>query len=230
MKVGREKKLEIALLKEKLEKISGKKVTFKEMAYGSDYEPKVIDFLTKRGSEGAVAKELISIFPSQTMSIPVLQRLLKSGAAVRDMSVRPGKWYTPKFVPKGVDTSLPAPKVRKPKVFTQTDLDQDLSIIKNRTRTSGDWEDTALDNNGQGMSFSVETRDRGSRTDHGGEDGDGHMDYEQIEKAQEPYVKKYTPILKQLKIDLKEKGYKMKSGYVDYGEKGHISLDIRIEK
>jgi len=126
MKTEKEKQLEIDLLIEKIQRISKKKVVFKEsaekeviveMAYGSEYEQKVLDYLNSKGSEGAVAKELIGLFPTQTMSIPVLQRLIKANKVVRDMNQRPGKWYSPTKTPKGftpsVVSSTPVKKVSR---------------------------------------------------------------------------------------------------------------------
>jgi hypothetical protein len=77
--------------------------------------------------------------------------------------------------------------------------------------------------------FSIETGERGPRTDHGGgEDGDGWLSSSEIQKLAKPYKMHYEPKLKDLANTLKSKGITVEEYYVDYGEKGHVSLQIKI--
>lgn len=74
--------------------------------------------------------------------------------------------------------------------------------------------------------FCIFTPDRGSRTDHGGgEDGDGWMSNEQIRRCAAPFHAKWDPKIKELLNEIRKAGYEAE-GAMDYGEKGHISLDF----
>lgn len=77
--------------------------------------------------------------------------------------------------------------------------------------------------------FSAETGERGPRTDHGGgPDGDGWMSPSQIEKYRQPYVKKWKPKMEKMIKDLAKSGIKA-DWDLEYGEKGHIMLQVRIK-
>ena len=54
------------------------------------------------------------------------------------------------------------------------------------------------------------------------------MDSSQINRAAAPYQKKYKPVIDRIVAELKKNGYSNVKGYMDYGEKGHISLQFTI--
>lgn len=84
--------------------------------------------------------------------------------------------------------------------------------------------------NGKGFTMQIPTRDRGPRTDHGGgSDGDDWADDNLIDKWRAPYEKKYAGHLDKMKKHLEAKGFKVSNVMVDYGEKGHISLELNFE-
>lgn len=49
----------------------------------------------------------------------------------------------------------------------------------------------------------------------------------QIAQAAAPYMKKWQPRLKDFVSKLKANKIRVKDSYVDYGEKGHISLHLQ---
>lgn len=76
----------------------------------------------------------------------------------------------------------------------------------------------------------IQTPDRGPRTDHGGGvDGDEWMDDYQLESVSKPYREKYKPFMESLKTNL-EKKYKDVDVYFDYGEKGHVGIQVSGKK
>jgi hypothetical protein len=82
---------------------------------------------------------------------------------------------------------------------------------------------------GSGGRFWIELGIRGPRTDHGGgDDGEGWMSSRQIEKVSKPYFKQAKPKMDRIKQQLKDLGYRVKDLRLDYGEKGHISVDGQI--
>jgi hypothetical protein len=136
----------------------------------------------------------------------------------------PGGWYTfdQKYIEQVID-NLASQNLQQAPVATPKKVDKEdvLSII-NKEWPYGNWQ-------GGPKYFDFETKDRGPRTDHGGgEDGDDWMDDEQIRQARAPYVKKWGPRLEQLKTDLKKYGIQAEA-YVDYGEKGHVTLQLTIK-
>lgn len=69
------------------------------------------------------------------------------------------------------------------------------------------------------------TGDRGPRTDHGGPpDGDGWLPQSKVEQLRQTYEKKYAPEIKRIKDLFKKNNTQLQSIYVDYGEKGHVSI------
>jgi len=81
-----------------------------------------------------------------------------------------------------------------------------------------------------GTSFYGQTDDRGPRTDHGGgDDGEDWMDDEQIRDAAAPYYRKWKGPMAQMEKDLAKKGITA-TVRMDYGEKGHIALDVNIQQ
>lgn len=119
--------------------------------------------------------------------------------------------------------SLLPPKKTKRQLSKEAKLAEVPKILNSNWFDRGTWEDE-----GRGY-YSLETGDRGPRTDHGGgDDGDGWMSPGQIQRVAKPYYDKWNPRLKTFITRLKEKGVKVKSAYVDYGEKGHISLNLEL--
>jgi len=124
-------------------------------------------------------------------------------------------------------------EVKEKKPYKEEDGKKALDIALRTYRNSGgrlerDFE-TDVSVNGTNIFINIPTDSRGPRTDHGGGDGDGWMSNSQIERAAAPYYKKYEPILKAIIRELKVNRFKAK-GYIDYGEKGHISIQIDITK
>lgn len=202
--------------------VAGKK-TYEE------YVKLIIKYLTKH--PGAPVKDLFQFFPTQISAVPVVQKMLKVGLIVRDMSQKPAKWYVKGTQPSNVSTVVPPKVARK---YKESDKGKIIDIIKNSLYSylsREDDENERIQTSFRDGKFNVyvSTRDRGPRTDHGGPpDGDGWMTYDQIENAAKPYRQKYKPILEKLGKDLKTGGFKMTNSSVDYGEKGHISLDVTI--
>lgn len=193
-----------------------------------DYSKMVIDYLKKH--PGCAAKELIVMFPTQMSSVPVLQKMLKTGVIVRDMSQRPAKWYVKGTQPSNINTALPIKVARK---YKESDKVKIIDIVRHSMYSylgrSDEGEPVQTSFRDGKFNLYISTRDRGPRTDHGGgEDGDGWMSSDEIRRVARPYEQKYKPILERLVKDLKSGGFKVTQSYVDYGEKGHISLDVSI--
>ena len=74
----------------------------------------------------------------------------------------------------------------------------------------------------------IETPDRGPRQDHGGPDGDGWMGATEVERLFAPYRKKWQPRVERLERALKDAGYKNARVGLEYGEKGHIGVNVMI--
>lgn len=97
------------------------------------------------------------------------------------------------------------------------------------------WEEafTYFNSDGLNITFSVGPVDRGPRTDHGGgEDGDDWMDDYQLQEVEEEYYNKNKSKLEKLKSLLKEEFSEYESEFsdpkIDYGEKGHIMLEVYV--
>lgn len=87
--------------------------------------------------------------------------------------------------------------------------------------------------NGLYIMFSVGPVDRGPRTDHGGgDDGNDWMDDDQLTDLEEEYYKKNKSKLNRLKSLLEEEFSEYEATFaeptIDYGEKGHIMLELNI--
>lgn len=67
------------------------------------------------------------------------------------------------------------------------------------------------------------TEDRGPRTDHCGDQGEDWATEEELAIMSAPFEKKWNPIIEKLLGTLKLNKIKAE-GYLEYGEKGHISL------
>jgi len=78
------------------------------------------------------------------------------------------------------------------------------------------------------MDAYIETGDRGPRMDHGGEGGDGWMGSDEIAREFKPYGDKWQPKAKKLEERLQAAGYPNAKVSVDFGEKGHIGLNVWI--
>ncbi len=135
----------------------------------------------------------------------------------------PGGWYT--FDQKYIEDKLNKLSSQTPKekeAPKPTPKQTPLDIIK--SNISGvKWND---EGNGE---YWGQTNDRGPRTDHGGgEDGEDWMSSSQIEQYAAPYRKKWQPRIDKAVEELKKAGYKA-NGYMEYGEKGHISLFIKVK-
>ena len=201
-----------------------------EMAYGDQYEPKVLEYIRKKGSEGAVAKELSALFPNQTTSIPVLQRLVKSGKVIRDMSQRPGRWYLPDTTPEDFTPQEKEKKPRKNKKISDDDINTIKSTLKMAFRGFDGFE-YDLEKDGTEAEVEFFSGYRGPRTDHGGgEDGDEWMDDYQVAEVRNRAIKTLTPSIKNAKKWLANKKYKIKEFYVEYGEKGHVYIQYTLTK
>ena len=109
-------------------------------------------------------------------------------------------------------------------------LTRATSVINSAWPQSGTWQFEYKGREGE-MIYHLSTNDRGPRTDHGGgDDGDGWMSSGQIRRAALPYEKKWNPILKNFKAKLRERGIKVTNYDVEYGEKGHIGLNLTVGK
>lgn len=98
-------------------------------------------------------------------------------------------------------------------------------ILNNTWNHSGKWEKDEY----YPSRFGLETGQRGPRTDHGGgEDGDGWMSNEQIRRVSKPYYDYWNPKLANFKKQLKEKGIVLNNIDMEYGEKGHIYLELSV--
>lgn len=141
----------------------------------------------------------------------------------------PGGWYTfdQNYVENIINklaskTPEQAPKPEK-KSSTKVTPEQYLEIFNKEWSSRGQWQ-------GGPKYFDLETGERGPRTDHGGgEDGEDWMDSEQVEQLRQPYVRKWMPILKDFQARLAKRGIKTEEPYVDYGEKGHVSLQLTVK-
>lgn len=160
---------------------------------------------------------------------------LKAGVITRNTAAKPYKYFTTSASAKTIG-SVDAPVTTKPKTNTTpttvprpvatgktTVAPADILATLNKNWFYGNWE-------GGPKYFDLSTNDRGPRTDHGGPpDGDGWMDNRQIEQVRAPYVAKWMPRLKDFQERLKKQGIIIDRLYVDYGEKGHISLGIEVK-
>lgn len=130
--------------------VAGKK-TYEE------YVKLIIKYLTKH--PGAAVKDLFQFFPTQISAVPVVQKMLKVGLIVRDMSQKPAKWYVKGTQPSNVSTVIP-PKVtrvgNKQELLKQIAADfksflgyEDVEINENSVSKSfrdlGDWIDDEED-------------------------------------------------------------------------------------
>ena len=134
----------------------------------------------------------------------------------------------PKAKPKPKTKAKPEPKAKAKAKVKKVDVDALKKEIKNSINI--DW-DFINEYQSSYISFYGETDDRGPRTDHGGgEDGDDWADEEQIEEWARPFRDKWYPRLDKLKADLTKKGYKVDRVGMEYGEKGHIGLEVSVKK
>lgn len=141
----------------------------------------------------------------------------------------PGGWYTfdQSYIENVINdlaskTPEETPKPEK-KSTSKVTPEQYLEIFNKEWQSRGRWD-------GGPKYFDLETGERGPRTDHGGgEDGDGWMSPGQIERLRQPYEKKWMPILKDFQKRLTKHGIQTSEPYVDYGEKGHISLQLSVK-
>ena len=199
-----------------------------------EYVKLITDYL--KVHVGIPVKDLFQFFPTQISAVPVLQKMLKTGVIVKDNNQRPALWYLKGTEPAGANTTI---QPKAPKIYKE----KDGSIIKKIIEDTLGWRrDFRFTNNNGNGDYMVEvnfyngkfnvyipTVDRGPRTDHGGgEDGDGWLSQSEIERLRKPYINKYKPYIDEVSKALKSKGYKVTGSYVDYGEKGHISLSLNI--
>lgn len=158
-----------------------------------------------------------------------LKSMLVKGEVTRTKEGRGFKYSIGSGVPTPITpTTSPTPKVTTSSKNTPqgylTKLDKlaILGVLNNTWSYRGTWE-------GEKGSYYLATDDRGPRTDHGGgDDGDGWMSSGQIARVAKPYEEKWNPRLKSFVARLKEKDLKVKNAYVDYGEKGHVSLNLEL--
>jgi hypothetical protein len=72
--------------------------------------------------------------------------------------------------------------------------------------------------------------DRGPRTDHGGgDDGDEWMDDHQLESVENEYEEKHKSKITRAETALEKAGIEA-SVQFDYGEKGHCTIYVMIQK
>lgn len=166
--------------------------------------------------------------------VRTISSALKSGVIGRDDSKKPHKYYARSASGKliGAPENLGgSPVVRTPKTepvlktTTKTSKiapEQYLDIFNREWNSRGQWQ-------GGPKYFDLETGERGPRTDHGGEDGEGWMSPSEIQRHRAPYEKKWMPILKDFQKRLAKHGIQTGEPYVDYGEKGHIALQLSVK-
>ena len=184
-------------------------------------ESMVLGVLTSK--PGLTFQELLhalGVIPGSAGQIKVfgvMKKDLLSGVIRREKDGPKFKYYVGNGTPGVMQARTPSTKFKS--------LQDVTDVVNGYWRYEGKWED------GWGNQLTLHTNDRGPRTDHGGPpDGDGWMDYHQIEQAAAPYRAKWLPRLKELAQRLKEKGIKVKGYDVDYGEKGHIALNLEISE
>jgi hypothetical protein len=135
----------------------------------------------------------------------------------------------PTPTPKPTPAPQPKPKPEEKKKLSAANVAEIQSILRSEA-SRVDWEgDGEGYGDGSGY-FYGHTQDRGPRTDHGGgESGEGWMDDAQIARVAAPYMEKWGPITDRMLKKLREKGY-VADGGPQYGEKGHIYLEIRVKE
>lgn len=205
---------------EKLEKLTGKRVNLEEAIN----KQQVKDLVQQKGSLSML--ELLSILGIQPTTPPnsqqvavflALKRMLGSGELSRTKEGKAFKYS----IGNGIPQIAPITKVKRGKAKSIEEIVQIINSV---------WPYNSFVSEG-GNWLGSSTGDRGPRTDHGGgEDGDDWMSSEQIRAAAAPYDKKWRPRLEQLAKDLKAKGLSVSKYYVDYGEKGHVFLQLEIPK
>jgi len=143
-----------------------------------------------------------------------------------------GKSKPKKAVKKTTAKKSPAkksPPKKKASVSKKFDLEQLKKDVKERGLNVTDWE---FENTEEGERVYIfgRTKDRGQRLDHAGEEGEDWATDEEIDEFRRPYELKWDPELESLRDSLVKKGYKKKdiSYNVDYGEKGHIGLNVVV--
>lgn len=227
---------EIKFFIETLEKLTGKKVILEANVR---WAPIVLDYVTK--NPGQTNKEILNglgiplsdsqktnigynFSAAQGSALVNLRKLVKSGVLSRE---KKGREFTYSLASTtSISTSKPEVKTKKQKkglTFEQVfELINQKWPYRNRegNKFEGQKGDYYLDFN---------TDDRGPRTDHHGPpDGSGWMTDEQVRQVSRPYIDKWRPRLDQLEKELKQAGVDVKT-YVDYGEKGHVALQLKIE-
>ena len=227
---------EIKFFIETLEKLTGKKVILEANVR---WAPIVLDYVTKH--PGQTNKEILSglgipisdiqknkpggfSFSTAQSSVLInLRKLVTKGILSREKKGR-------EFVYSLASSS--ANPISKPEVKTNKSkkgltFEQVFELINQkwpyRNREGNKFEGRKGD-----YYLDFNTDDRGPRTDHGGEDGDGWMGSEEIRRVSKPYIDKWRPRLDQLEKELKQAGVDVKT-YVDYGEKGHVALQLQIK-
>lgn len=104
-----------------------------------------------------------------------------------------------------------------------------VSMYENR-----EWsESQSYYNNGLCLSFHIGPIDRGPRIDHGGgEDGDDWLDDNEVEELAERHyeenISKINSLEGILKSEFEDYKCELKKTTVDYGEKGHVSVELEI--
>ena len=195
-----------------------------------DRRSQIVDYLMK--NPGATVadmgraiwnRDIDTLGRTSTLVITIVRSIasaLKSGAIRRDETKKPYKYYPITGITGTMKVPVKQPVVTTPVTKTTTPIDI-LSAL-NKEWSYGTWQ-------GGPKYFDSDTSDRGPRTDHGGgEDGDEWMDDEQLRQVKAPYIKKWAPRLEDLKTRLKKYGIQAEV-YVDYGEKGHISLHVTVK-
>jgi len=207
---------------------------------------KINAYLTKYGYKNKVEKRqsgdhfwaAIPIFKNGTEygyyegDTPVIQYYL-DGINKGKITIRPTKSQSEiGLTSENLKAAMP-PKKTASIINKERKTEELIKQINNTINSSwpnrGTWE---LDNYNKGnntLYYYLDTNERGPRTDHGGPpDGDGWMTYDQIERLRKSYEKKWKPILKDFMKGLRSKGIKAFDEYVEYGEKGHIALQIKV--
>lgn len=221
---------------EKLEQLTGKKVILEAK---TKWAPIVLAYVTK--NPGQTNKEILSglgipvldsqktnagysFSSAQGSALVNLRKLTVKGILSRE---KKGREFVYTLASTSSKPSVEV-KVEPKKTKSNFTFEKALDLINQkwpyRSREGNKFEGQ------KGYSYlDFETGDRGPRTDHGGgEDGDGWMSDEQVRRIAKPYGDKWSPRLKQLEKDLAKEGL-IVQGYVDYGEKGHVTLQLQIK-
>ncbi len=229
--------MNIQFLIEKLEKLTGKKVILEANVR---WAPIVLDYVAK--NPGQTSKEILNglgiplsdsqktkagynFSAAQGSALVNLRKLVNNGVLSRE---KKGREFT--YSITSTDSSpSPSPEVKTKKQKKGLTFEQVFELI-NQKWPYRNREGNKFEGGKDSYYLDFNTDDRGPRTDHGGPpDGDGWMSNEQIRQVAKPYYDKWRPRLDQLEKVLKfYAGISVKT-YVDYGEKGHVALQLKIE-